>query len=56
LLTDEISGSGQQTAISRWVSENLSKGEIEALRLFRGPSSLFRPGEALALMPFTFLR
>jgi hypothetical protein len=35
---------------------NLSHAEIEALRALRGPLTLFRPGEVLALMPFTFLR
>ena len=56
LLTDEFSGSGDQAAVSSWLSANLSKGEIDALRLMRGPTTMFRPGELLALMPFTFLR
>jgi hypothetical protein len=34
----------------------MTRGEIEALRAIRGPLSMFRPGEVLALMPFTFLR
>ena len=32
------------------------EAEIEALRTLRGPHALFRRGEPLALMPFTFLR
>ena len=35
---------------------NLSKGELDVLRTMRGPLALFRRGEVLALMPFTFLR
>ena len=30
--------------------------ELDALRTMRGPLTMFRRGEALALMPFTFLR
>ena len=56
LLSDEFSGSSDQTAIGGWLSANLSKGELEALRVMRGPTALFRRGELLALMPFTFLR
>ena len=35
---------------------DLSAGEIEALRIMRGPFTMFRRGEPLALMPFTVLR
>ena len=38
------------------LSMNLTAGEIEALRVIRGPLALFRRGEPLALMPVTFLR
>jgi hypothetical protein len=38
------------------MSANLSKGELEALRIIRGPLTMFRRGEPLALMPMTFLR
>jgi protease-4 len=55
LLTDQLSGAGQQAAISRWLTEHLSRGELEMLRLMRGPLSMFRRGELLALMPFTYL-
>jgi len=55
LLTDQLSGSGEQAAINGWLTENLSSGEMQAIRAFRGPQAMFRKGEALALMPFTFL-
>jgi protease IV len=55
LLADQFSGAGDQAAISRWMSASLSAGEIEALRAMRGPAAIFRRGEPLALMPFTFL-
>jgi protease-4 len=59
LLSEQFNGSSdslQAAALSAWMHTNLSKGEIEALRAIRGPLSMFRPGEILALMPFTFLR
>ena len=56
LLTDEFSGASQQAAFGRWLTENLTRAEIEALRVMRGPTALFRRGELLAMMPFTFLR
>jgi hypothetical protein len=42
--------------MGEWLNANLSTGELEALRVMRGPLSIFRRGEVLALMPFTFLR
>ena len=56
LLTDQFSGASDQIAMSRFLSANLSKGELEALRIMRGPLTMFRRGEPLALMPMTFLR
>ena len=56
LLAEQLAGGGQQVAISRWVSENLSASEVEVLRTMRTPFTLFRRGEALALMPIGFLR
>ncbi|HWW88151.1 MAG TPA: hypothetical protein VNZ26_31355, partial [Vicinamibacterales bacterium] len=56
LLSDQFSGAGESMAIGRWLNANLSAGELEALRVMRGPLSLFRRGEPLALMPFTFVR
>ncbi|HEX7138899.1 MAG TPA: S49 family peptidase, partial [Vicinamibacterales bacterium] len=53
-LVDQLGG--LDVAIGAWVSANLSKGEIEALRTLRSPFDMFRRGEPLALMPFEFLR
>src|SRR5262245_25388516 len=57
LVTEQLSGSGSESiAFSEWLNANLSKGELDVLRTMRGPLALFRRGEVLALMPFTFLR
>ncbi|HEX2385840.1 MAG TPA: signal peptide peptidase SppA [Candidatus Binatia bacterium] len=56
LLSDQLSGTGESAAVSAWLNASLSKGELEVLRSMRGPLTLFRRGEILALMPFTFLR
>jgi protease-4 len=56
LLTTQFSGANDSVAMGAWLAANLSKGELEGLRLLRGPSVMFRRGEPLALMPFTFLR
>jgi protease-4 len=56
ILTDQFGGTGDQMAAGAWLSENLTDSEMNALRTIRGPLALFRRGEPLALMPFTFLR
>jgi protease IV len=56
LLSDQLSGTGESAAVSAWLNASLSKGELEVLRSIRGPLTLFRRGEVLALMPITFLR
>ncbi len=56
LVTEQLSGSTEQMAMSAWLSANLSSGELQALRLMRGPLTMFRRGEPLALMPMSFLR
>jgi protease IV len=56
LLSEQFTGSGDTAAVGAWLNANLSGGEIEALRIIRGPFAMFRRGEPLALMPFTFLR
>ena len=56
ILSDQFGGTGDQMAASAWLSANLTVGEIDALRTIRGPLALFKRGEPLALMPFTFLR
>jgi protease-4 len=56
LLTEQFSGGGDQMAMSAWLSANLSRGELQALRMMRGPLTMFRRGEPLALMPMTWIR
>jgi protease-4 len=56
LVSEQLSGSSEQMAVSAWMTENLTKGELNALRMLRGPLAIFHRGEPLALMPFTFLR
>src|SRR3954452_21192435 len=59
LLSEQFSGAGesaQSSAVTAWLSANLSSGEIEALRIMRGPFAMFHRGEPLALLPFTFVR
>ncbi|MEP7307277.1 MAG: signal peptide peptidase SppA [Acidobacteriota bacterium] len=56
VLSEQFSGAGDQMAVGAWMSANLSRGELEAIRTLRGPLSMFRRGEVLALMPLTFLR
>jgi protease-4 len=56
IVSDQFSGSGDSMAMSAWLSANLSSGEIEALRAIRGPFAIFKRGEPLAIMPFTYLR
>ena len=55
-LVTEFSGARAEAAVGTWLQNNLSAGERDALRMLRGPATLFRRGELLALMPFTFLR
>jgi protease IV len=56
LLTDSLSADSRVSTIDAWLSTKLSREEIAALRSIRGPATLFRRGETLALMPFRFLR
>ena len=55
LITDEFSSSAEQSAMHALTS-NLSSAELEVLRAIRGPLTMFRRGEMLALMPFQYLR
>jgi len=55
-ILSEQFGAGDQLAVNTWLSANLSKGELEALRLLRGPLAMFRRGELLALMPTVWVR
>ena len=56
LVSDTINGTGTGMAMGQWLNANLTAGELDALRVMRGPLALFRRGEPLALMPFQFLR
>ncbi len=57
LVSEQFSGgSNDSAAVSAWLHVNLSKGELDVLRTMRGPLGLFRSGEPLALMPYTFIR
>jgi protease-4 len=56
LVSEQFSGSSEQIAVGRWMAANLTKGELDALRMLRGPMAIFHRGEPLALMPSTFLR
>jgi protease IV len=56
ILSDQINGTNDSAAVSRWLSVSLSKSELEVLRAMRSPLTLFRRGEPLALMPYQFLR
>lgn len=55
VLSDELSG-GAERAVAARLSDYLSRGQLDMLRAFSGPAAMFRRGEALALMPLTFLR
>jgi protease-4 len=55
ILSEQFSG-GESMAVSAWLAKNLSRGELELLRAVRGPFAMFRRGEPLALMPFSYLR
>jgi protease-4 len=56
IVSDQLNGTDDSVKLARWLSASLSAGELEMLRTMRGPLAIFRRGEPLALMPFTFLR
>ena len=57
ILSDQLNGTNESVTVGRWLSANLSTGELDVLRDdCGGPLAMFRRGEPLALMPFTFLR
>jgi len=56
ILSNQLGGSADRLAVDTWLSANLSKGELTALRLMRGPLTMFRRGEPLALMPMEWMR
>lgn len=56
LAADMLAGRSGASMVSGWLADNLSGAELGALRALRGPGVLFRPGEPLAIMPFTVVR
>jgi protease IV len=56
VVTDQFSGGSQASVVDAWIAANLSSGELEVLRTLRGPATMFRRGEPLAIMPYRFLR
>jgi len=55
-LSDSVTGANDSAAVGALLTAGLSADERNALRVMRGPLSLFRRGELLALMPFTYVR
>lgn len=56
LLSEQLAGGASRQAIAgQWMISQLTAAEREMLRAFRGPFSLFRRGEPLALMPYSFI-
>ena len=54
LISEGVS-SGSDAALRSWVASNLSADERNVLRALRGPATMFRRGEPLALMPTLYL-
>ena len=55
LVSEGLSG-GSESAMRAWMSANLSSEERAVLRSLRGTAAMFRRGEPLALMPYTYIR
>jgi len=55
VISEGLSGN-TDAAVSAWRASHLSADELTALRTLRSPAAMFRPGERLALMPFTYVR
>jgi protease-4 len=55
MISEGFSGN-TDAAVSAWMASHLSADELTALRTLRSPAAMFRPGERLALMPFTYVR
>lgn len=56
VVSEQFNQTNDSAALSAWLDANLSSAELDALRMMRGPLTLFRRGEPLALMPFTYIR
>ncbi len=55
MVSDGFSGTSE-AAMRAWMSANLSAEERAVLRSLRGPTTMFRRGEPLALMPYAYVR
>lgn len=55
LLRETTSGTSEAAA-SAWMASHLTSDERLALRALRGESTMFKRGELLALMPFSYVR
>ena len=56
LIAEQLSGGGEARMADAWLSSRLTRDELQILRLMRGPLAMFRRGEPLALLPFSFVR
>jgi protease-4 len=57
ILSGELSGSSANaSAVDAWLSRRLTAVDRQLLRSLSGPGTLFKRGEALALMPVAYLR
>ena len=56
IMSEQLTRSEERSMAGFLAAANLSSAERQALRALRGPLSLFRRGELLALMPMAFLQ
>ena len=56
LLRETTSPGASDAAASAWMSAHLTEQERIALRAMRVQSTMFKRGEILALMPFSYVR
>ncbi len=56
LVVEQFSSENGSGWMQAWLESNVSSEELELLRAIRGPATIFRRGEPLALMPMRFLR
>ena len=55
-LVRDVSSGSTEAAASAWMASHLSAEERAALIALRGGSTMYRRGELLALMPFSYVR
>jgi protease-4 len=56
LIVEQFSTESRSRSMLGWLAASVSSEERELLRALRGPATMFRRGEPLALMPMRFLR